>query len=235
MSKSDMLREHIDKIIAEKRFDVFSIASKKRNDMDEIIKKYPKIFEKKSLPQLYNKIMDERLIKNNIPPETLKIKSPKKLLKFNTGSDMNDLSQPEPQPNITHHNAHVHKIDGSGSAESAAPATPAPPAQPSGVTEEKPWAEHIDEEMIGAFFQGLLAPPKIWYPNLKGWTEEEERRLGKMWTPAAKRYLTEAQAILLLPALATLSMMMEKVKQAKDERDAEKKKSEKDLQEPKNE
>ena len=64
---------------------------------------------------------------------------------------------------------------------------------------------------------------KIMFPTLELLTEEEKASLGRLWLPAFKKYLTENWKIIGIPLLATLGMMLPKIKKARDTKIKEKK------------
>ncbi len=84
--------------------------------------------------------------------------------------------------------------------------------------------EHISPESIEAFFEGLWAGLRLWWP-LDDLTKEEKESLGSMWLPAFRKYLTEKWAIFGIPLSATLGIIMPKIVNARKEARDKKKKN----------
>jgi hypothetical protein len=215
-SKSDIVRDAIQKAISE-NFD-FSSDSKKRELKEKINTENPNLFNKESLDSLFSKLLPKELIKAKRDPRDYGFKN--KLPKLNSLNDMNANIQPEPQPE--------------------APNTPATPTKDTTATaqatdqttlkteQDRSFTNNIDETSVSATFAALFIPLKIAYPEIDGLTEEEKKSLGKLWTPAFKKYLTEMQAIVILPLLATAAMLAPKIAKA---RKAKKEKQQKEKSE----
>jgi len=85
--------------------------------------------------------------------------------------------------------------------------------------------EHIEAEAIESALGGLWALIKLKYPELDQLTKEEKESLARMWLPAFRKYLNEYWTYLGMPLLATIGILANKIKKARD------KKKEKDTKE----
>lgn len=222
-SQADILRDIIDEKI-ESGFD-FSSDSQKRELKDKIWQDNPNLFPNKgALASQFYKILKKQLVKHKKDPREygMSARAPKISL---GDSDMKSNIKLELAPTEPTDAQKMEAAKHSTSAQSGTTAT---------TTEgPKPWTEGLDVDSVSASFSMLYLTLKMGFPELEALTEDEKKSLGKLWLPAFKKYLSEMQAIVVIPLIATLGMFGPKI--AKARKVGKEKKQEKPKEETKNE
>lgn len=203
-SQADILREIIDSNI-ESGFD-FSSDSKKRELKEKIWQDNPNLFPNKgALASSFYKILKKQLVAHKKDPREYGMSA--RAPKINLGdSDMKpkislDVASTEPTD--------AQKMEAAKNSQNAQSGTTASPDAP------RPWTDGLDADSVSASLSALYLSLKIGFPELDALTDEEKKSLGKLWLPAFKKYLTEMQAIVIIPLLATLGIFGPKIAKAR--------------------
>lgn len=216
-TQADILRDIINQKIKD-GFD-WSSASKKRELKDQILKEYP-VFTKEALDSYFYRILKKCLIANKKDPREYGMSAkPPQITALGGDSDMKANIKLETADMSEANQAVTDQTKSNSQSASKLADTP------------KPWTDGLDADSVSATFSALYITLKMGFPELEALTDDEKKSLGKLWLPAFRKYLSEMQAIVVIPLLATLGMFAPKIaharKVSKEKKEAEKKKSDK--------
>jgi hypothetical protein len=79
---------------------------------------------------------------------------------------------------------------------------------------EPDWS-YFTPEMVGELINGFWMLLRIRWPILEELTEEERESLGRLWIPAAKKYLPEWWIVIGWPSLYTLALVVSRILDAR--------------------
>ena len=83
------------------------------------------------------------------------------------------------------------------------------------VTITEPYWSYLTPEMVGELINGFWLLVKIKWQILEELTEEEKQSIGRLWIPAAKKYLPEWWLVIGWPTLYTLALIVSHILDAR--------------------
>ncbi len=90
----------------------------------------------------------------------------------------------------------------------------AKPNEPVLTITEPDWL-YLTPEIVGEMINGFWLLLKIKWPILEDLTEEEKESIGRLWIPAAKKYLPEWWFVIGWPTLYTVALLVSRILDAR--------------------
>ena len=206
-SKSDVLREWIDKKLDDKYN--YMLDSKVKQDFEDFCKTHPQSI---CSYQLHGKIIDERLVARGLDPRTYGRKKRKKRLpSANTDLSSDITPEPVPETSTDPNKPNQPKIKSSTTGDSTIPE----------ITQDE-FNEVFTDESTGEFFGGFWLMSRAFAPKMPTLDEARKQSIGKMARPIFNKYFRGNSAVLIIAA-TILTMYLGDIAKA---RNAQKKEDE---------